>query len=144
MPNKLPSEKCAVVGTVDPDVLTATTHDTDVIDMSLFEEVMFVVMAGTLGSSATFDFDVVSDSASGGSYTNTVKSITQLTDAGSDSDKQVVVNVRAEDLPDGDRYIKGTVTVATASSDGGVVAIGLNPRYGPASDNDLASVDEIV
>ena len=36
------------------------------------------------------------------------------------------------------------MTVAAASSDGAGMILGLNPRYAPASDNDLASVDEIV
>jgi len=36
------------------------------------------------------------------------------------------------------------LTVATATSDVGAVILGLDPRYAPASDFDLASVDEIV
>ncbi len=142
--NQTGTEKFAVVATIDPDVYTAAAYNTDEVDMSLYESVSFIVMAGTLGASATVDFDVTSDSASGGSFATTVASITQLTQAGSDSDKQVVVNVRGQDLTDGQRYLRGELTVGTATSDAGVIAIGHNPKYGPASDNDLASVDEIV
>lgn len=140
----LGSEKFAVLSCIDPDAYTAAAYNGDVIDMSLWDQVTFIVMAGTLGSSATLDFAVKSDSASGGSYATTVKAITQLTDAGTDSDKQVIVNIRAEDLAEGQRYIRGTMTVGVATSDCGTVAIGHGAKYGPASDNDLASVDEIV
>jgi hypothetical protein len=47
------SERLAVVATVDPDVLTAAAHTTDEIDMQKWERVLFIIQAGTLGSSAT-------------------------------------------------------------------------------------------
>ena len=140
----LGSEVGAVLATIDPDAYTASTYLTDEIDMKLWGQVMFVVMVGTMASSSTVDFAVDSADASGGSFDNEVAAITKLTEAGSDSDKQVIVNVKASDLPSGDRFIKGDLTVAAAASDCAVVAIGLDPRDSPASDNDLASVDEIV
>ncbi len=141
--NVLGTEKFAVVGVVDPDALTVATHNSDAVDMSLFESVSVILSVGTLGASATVDMDVKSGPTSG-SFPNTVKSITQLTQAGSDDDKQVVVNVRGEDLTIADRFIRAEVVVGTATSDGAVVILGHNPRFAPASDNDLASVDEIV
>lgn len=146
--NALPSGAVAVLGTVDPDALTAAAHTSDYVDAGKFESLMAVVMAGTLGSSATFDAKLVqaTDSSGTGSKDITGKSITQLTQAGSDSDKQAIINCRAEELDlDNDfRYVAVTVTVATATSDGAAVLLGLNPRYLPASDNDLSTVDEIV
>jgi hypothetical protein len=70
--------------------------------------------------------------------------ITQLTDAGTDSDKQAVVVVKQPDLTVGYRYIRATMTVGTATSDSGALGLGMYPTFGPASDYDLASVDEIV
>jgi len=141
--NMLGTEKFAVVATVDPDALTAAQHNSDGVDMKLFESLSVILSVGTLGASATVDMDVTSGSDNV-TFGNTVKSITQLTQAGTDSDKQVVVNVRAEDLTEGDSFVRAEVTVAVATSDGAVVILGHNPRYAPASDNDLASVDEIV
>lgn len=142
------NEKFALVGTVDPDVLTATDHDTDVIDMSKFDRVVFIIAMGTLGSSATVDFSVFADAASGGSYATELEdyAITQMTQAGTDeSDRQVIVEVEALPvLEAGKRYIKGRLTVGTASCDGAVIALGFNSQYQPSNMYDLASVAEIV
>lgn len=145
----LPSEKAAIVATIDPDVLTAAAHSSDYVDMSEFESLMCVVMAGTLGSSATFDCKLqqATDGSGTGLKDITGKSITQLTQASpDDSDKQAIINLRGEelDVSNGFRYVKAVLTVATASCDGGAVLIGFGPRNGPASDDDLASVAEIV
>jgi len=138
----------AIVATVDPDAYATGAQNSDTIDMQDFEQVMFVVTAGTLGSSATIDFKATqgNSSAMGSEKDITGKAITQLTDAGTDSDKQasVVVNQSDLDVAGGFRWIRGVMTVGTATSDAGVVALGLYPTYGPASDYDLASVDEIV
>lgn len=141
------SERVGVVATVDPDAYGTGDQTTDVIDMKNVNRVMFVVMAGTLGTSATLDFLVKGDTASNGSFTTTItgKSITQLTEAGTDSDKQAIVEVTAEEVKaQGFRYIRGTLTIGAAASDAGVIAIASGLAYEPASDYDLASVDEIV
>lgn len=138
----------AVVECTDPDAYTTGDTTGDIIDMMKFEQVMFVVMAGTLGSSATVDFQVYqgNTNALGSPKVITGAAITQLTDASTDSDKQAIVVVKQADLDvaNGFRWIRGTLTVGTATSDAGVIALGFYPTYGPASDYDLTSVDEIV
>ena len=139
------SEQLAIVATIDPDAYAASTVLTDAIDMSKFRRVMFIVMAGTLGASATLDFKVTECATSGGTYSDlSGKSITQLTQAGSDDDKQVIVEVAAEEMGSGKRYLKGSLTIGTATSDAGVIALADVGRYKPESGSDLASVDEIV
>lgn len=141
-------ERLAVVACIDPDAYTTGAQTSDWVDMSEFERVVFIVQAGALGSSATIDFKVqeATSAAGAGAQDISGKSITQLTDAGTDSDKQALVEVRADelDLADGYTHVAGILTVGTATSDAGVVAIGLDPRYHPASDYDLSSVDELV
>lgn len=145
MINALPSECQAVVATIDPDVYTAAEYLSDAIDMNDFESIQAIVMAGTLGSSATLDAKLTASATSGGSYADiTGKAITQLTQAGSDDDKQAIINLRAEELTEGLRFVKLSMTVGTATSDAGAIVLGANARNNPASDNDLASVDEIV
>lgn len=141
------SEALAVVSCIDPDAYTTGATNGDEIDMAVHARVIFIVMAGTLGSSATLDFAVYGDTTSGGSFATAItgKSITQLTEAGTDADKQAIVEVTAEEVAaQGLRYIRGTMTVGTATSDAGVVALADHSRYSPASEYDLASVDEIV
>ena len=147
MYNQRLSEALAIVDCIDPDVYTTGDYTGDVVDMQLHRRVMFIVMAGTLGSSAKIDFLVygstASNMASPGALTG--KAITQLTQASTDSDKQAVVEVTAEEvIAQGYRYIRGTMTVTTATSDAGVLTLADFSRYSPASEYDLSSVDEIV
>ena len=148
--NPLPSEKVAILGTIDPDVTVASTVVSDYGSMADFESIMFVLTVGTLGASATIDAVVQQATDSGGTGAKnltTSKAITQMTQAGTDqSDTQVVINVRAEDLDMANSFdhVAISVTVGTATSDIGAVVLGLNPRYAPASDNDITSVGEIV
>ncbi len=139
------SEQLAVVACIDPDAYGTGAQSSDAIDMRYHRRVIFIVQVGTLGTNATVDFKVQECATSGGSYSDlSGKSITQLTDAGTDDDKQAIVEVAAEEMGAGMRYLKGVLTIGTAASDAGVIALADCTRYHPASDYDLASVDEIV
>ena len=146
--NKLPSEVAAIGGVIDPDVTAASTVTSDWMSMAEFESAMAIILAGTLGSSATLDakLEQASDSGGTGAKDITGKAITALTQAGTDSDKQAIINCRAEelDIANDFNHVRLSMTVAVATSDIGGILLGFNGRYGPASDNDLASVDEIV
>lgn len=148
MKHLLPSERAAVVGVIDPDANTAATYTTAWIAMADFQSIMAVVMAGTLGTSATLDAKLqqASDSSGTGAKDITGGAITQLTQAGTDSDKQAVIQCNAEDLDLANDFshVRLSMTVATATSDCGAIVLGFDARYGPARDGDLASVDEIV
>lgn len=148
MANRL-SEELAVVCCIDPDAYTTGAVTGDWIDMKYHDRVMFIVMAGDLGTSATVDFAVQQASDSGGTGAKalaTAKAITQLTDAGTDSNKQAVVEVHATDLDvaGGFTFVSGVLTVGAATSDAGVVGLASRSSYSVAADYDLASVDEIV
>lgn len=140
------SEKLAVVACIDPDAYATGAQTSDWVDMSKFRRVLFVVLAGTLGSSATLDAKLqeATDGSGTGAQDLSGKAITQLTQAGTDSDKQALIEVEASNLSAGFTHVACVMTVGTAASDCGVVALAGVPRYHPASDNDLASVDEIV
>lgn len=147
--NALASEQTAILGTIDPDVTVASTVLSDYVDASEFANFAAVIMAGTLGASATVDAKLVQ--ATDGSGTDvkdiTGKAITQLTQASpDDSDKQAIINLKPEelDLANSFTHFALSLTVAVATSDVGAIVLGLDPRHGPASDNDLASVAEIV
>lgn len=147
-PNNLPSERAAIVGVIDPDVTTAGAVSTGWVSAKDFLNFMAIVFAGTLGSSATLDAKIeqATDSSGTGAKDITGKAITQLTQAGTDSDKQAIINVKQADLDIANSFthLRLTVTVATASSDAGAVLLGFDPTYGSASDYDAATVDEIV
>lgn len=143
-----PSERVAVVATIDPASLTANTYVSDWVDMSKFESVLAVLSIGAMTTNGTVDAKLrqAKDSSGGSAKDITGKAITQLTEAGEDDNKQVELQVRSDelDVAGGFSYVALSVTTATAASLGSAVLLGFHPSYGPASDNDLASVDEIV
>ncbi len=145
-PNALPSERVAVLATIDPDVYTAAAYTTDWVDLTKYKSAMAIVMAGTLGSSATLNgkLQEATDSSGTGNVDLSGKAITALTQGGTDSDKQAIINVRSDELSAGFTHIALVMTVGTATSDCGAIVLGLDPRHAPANENDLASVDEIV
>ncbi len=94
------SQALAIVDCIDPDAYTTGTQGGDVIDMSKHARVMFIVMAGDLGSSAKIDFKVNGSAAAAMTAPALItgKQITQLTQAGTDSNKQAIVEVTAEEV----------------------------------------------
>lgn len=145
--NLLPSEQSAIVGVIDPDAYGAGTELSDAVDMAQFEAVLAIVTVGEMAATSTVNAKITQATTAGGTYKDiTGKAITALTAAGSDDDKQALINVRAEDLDvaNGYRYIKLDVTTAVAASDSAGVVVGFNGKTQPASNYDLASVDEIV
>ena len=142
------SSEVGILGAIDPDAYAAGTVTTGWISAAQFQRFMAVVMAGTLGSSATLDAKIeqASDSSGTGAKDLTGAAITQLTQAGSDSDKQAVIAFGSDDLDlaNGFTHFRLSMTVATATSDCGGLVIGSDVRYGPAVDQDAATVDEIV
>lgn len=140
-----PSEKVAVVATVDPDANATGAFNTDWIAIKDFQQAMFVVMVGTIAGGGTVDFKVQEADDSTGGNAATLASgtlnITQLTTA--DNDEQIIVNVDSEMLSNTFTHVRGVLQITTAAADSAVLGLGLLPRYGPANANDLASVGEI-
>lgn len=144
----LPSELAAVVANIDPDAQTAGAKTSGWVDASEFMAFMAIFQAGTLGSSATLDgkIEQATDSSGTSAKDVTGAAITQLTQAGTDSDKQAVINLRTEnlDVDGGFTHIRLSMTIGVATSDAAAILLGFGPRHGPASDHDAATVDEIV
>lgn len=141
-------ERLAVIGVIDPDAYGTGGQDTSVVDMQYWRRVRFVVMAGDIVASGTVDFAVKGDTESNGSFATTItgKTITQLTQAGTDSNKQAVVEVTAEEvMAQGLRYLRGTLTLAAAGADAAVLVEGEPAHYTrDVTGHDLTAVDELV
>lgn len=145
-PNILPSNEAVLAGVIDPDLNAAGTLTTGWISMATFQAIQAIILAGALGTSATLDakLEQATDSSGTGAKDVTGKAITQLTDAGSDSDKQAIINCRADelDIANGFNHVRLSMTVAVASSDSAALVLGHYARYQPAAD--IATVDEVV
>ena len=80
--------------------------------------------------------------AFGGQYPITMTAL-----GGSDDNKQVVFNLKSEELTVNSGYTHAALSVTVANGTTnilGAVALAMRPRFGPANDDDLASVAEIV
>lgn len=142
----LPSEKVALVATIDPDAYSAGTQTSDWVLTENFHEFLAVVYAGIIVASGKIDAVLrqASSSTGGSNKAITGKSITQLTTG--DNDKQAIINLRTDelDVDGGFKWIALRMTFTTAGADAGGTIYALEPRFGPANANDLASVDEII
>jgi hypothetical protein len=142
-----PSDRAAVVGTIDPDAVAVGTVTSDWVDMSQYNELMAVVMAGVLGAAATLNAKIeqATDGAGTGVKDVAGAAISQLVKA-TDDGKQAVINLWAEDLDVDNAYTHArlSMTVGGATSDAGAILLGMSKRHGKAASGDLASVAEIV
>jgi len=137
-----PSERVAIVGAISPVNGNNTTTLTDAVDMSKWQEAMFILQSGVIDQ--VVDFKLTSSTASGGTYQDIPsKSITQW--AATKDNKQAIINLKSEEMIAGDRYVKGSVTVGNGTSSLiSAVCLGMKPRFAPANDDDLAGVDQII
>lgn len=147
-PNLKASELAAVVETIDPVSQGVGSVSSGWIDASKFHAYMAVIVAGVLGAAATLDgkIEQATDAAGTGAKDVTGKAMAQFTKAGADDNKQAVINLRPADLDldNGFDHFRVTLTVGAAASLVSAVVLGLTPRDGLASANDVSTVDEIV
>lgn len=146
--NAKPSEVAGIAGIIDPDAYAAGTYTTGWVNMSRWMALMAIVTAGDLGASATLNAKLqqASDSSGTGAKDIAGKAITALTQAGTDDNKQAIINLRGEemDVDNGFNHVRLSMTVATATSDAGALLLGMFPVRGPATDVDATTVDEVV
>lgn len=147
MPTKF-SEEVAVLARISPVSQGVGTVTTGYGNFGLFKQGGGVLKVGVLGASATVDAKLQQAQDSGGTGVKDITgtSIVQLTKAGSDDNKEVVINLNAAelDVANGFEFVRGSVTVGVAASLIDFTLFGKEFRFGPASDNDAATVDEIV
>uniref|UniRef100_C5CJP8 Uncharacterized protein n=1 Tax=Variovorax paradoxus (strain S110) TaxID=543728 RepID=C5CJP8_VARPS len=144
--NSLPSERLAVAAVVAPGARAAGAGNSGWVDTALYSRLMGVISTGTLGASATVDakWQSATDSSGTGAADIAAGQPTQIVKATGDN-KQVVMNLDVNRLPDRTkRFVRLVLTVGTATSDAGAIVFGVDPRHGPASDNDATTVAQVV
>ena len=157
-PNAKASEMLTILATLDPASQAAGTATTGWISVANHHGLMASVQSGALGASATLDakFQQALDSSGTGAKDitgkditgkdNTNKAITQLTQAASGSNRQVLINLKPEELDtvNGFGFVRLSLTVGVAPSLTSAQLIGVNPRYAPADSLNQAAVAQIV
>jgi hypothetical protein len=123
-------------------------QNTSFIDMSLYHRIVVVLSCGDIGTSVDLDIEIATDTSA--SNLLTLKSITQLTQAGGDDNSDAAVEIQAEELsvPTGAaaanrgkyRYLRVEIT-PSGSCLLGCMVFGVVSRYNPA---DVTNWDEVL
>lgn len=136
-----PSERICVAGTIDPQTVANSEVFTDVVDMLKFNEACFIALLGNMANE-TITFTIYeSANADGSSGTAISGKTTALSASASANDNtQIQANLKAEEITPTKRYVRaGLVTGNSTGGPAAVLALGLNPKFGPASDDDLST-----
>lgn len=111
------------------------------VDMQKFRRALFILDVGAFGASATVDMKLVeSNSSNMASPTDVAGSnvaITQLV-AGGGNNRLATLEIRADQVTK--RYVGVTVTVGTAATLLGVIALGGEAVHKPGKAADIAAV----
>lgn len=144
----LATEAFGILDVKDPISQAAATVTTAWIPAADYANYAAVICAGVLGASATLDakLEQATNGSGAGAKDVTGKAITQLTKAGSDDNKQAIINLKPSelDVQNGFTHFRLSITVGTAASLIAAMVLGFGKRYGTGSSGDDASVDEIV
>lgn len=141
-------ELISVVAALNPISQSAGTTVSSYIKADKFNAYLAVFQVGTLATNNTTDFSLVqaTDASGTGVKAITGKAATQLTQAGTDSDKQVIISLLPHelDLANSFQYVALKSVTATAAGLVSGVLLGVGAKRTPASLSDATTVDEIV
>ena len=103
---------------------------------------MFILTVGN--TDATVDFKLQESAATSSGYTDiSGKAITTF--SATDDNKQAIINLDASEMGSLKRYVRGVITAGSGTvCVVAMLALGFSPRFRPATDEDLASVAQVV
>jgi hypothetical protein len=143
--NALPTERLAILGSIDPDFYPVGTYQTGFIALKDHGRFCCIVQAGELDIGATIDAKLVAYIPSVSATNITGAVITQITQADGGSDKQAVINLSVDALAGApETHLRLVITVGGTQSDVSAIVLGFDPRHAPADDNDASTVNSIT
>lgn len=137
------SEMAALVSCIDAQKIAAAGSVTgDVIDASLYDSILFIASIGTVSSCSGDVTLTIYEGTASGTVTTTVGTTKHESSSTGDNDVQLIFDLDCEDLSGPNyRYVKPRLTYAGGTGVWvSMVALGMKPRFHPASDGDLSSV----
>ena len=108
------------------------------IDMSVIRRLIAYLDIGTLGASANVQFWFEASANANMNVVTNMGTTTMLTS--SNSNRVSSLEVRADQLPAGTRYVRGKLLVNTAASNVGCIILGGESGYKPANQYDTTNV----
>jgi hypothetical protein len=145
--NLKPSQRSSLVGVIAP-LSAGAVQASAWIDATTFHNFLATVGLGVLGAAATVDAKLqqATDAAGTGAKDVAGKAVTQFTKANADDGKTALINLKQEDLDfaNGFKFFRLSITPAVAASLIYGEVRGFDPRYGLATDGDLATVTQVI
>ena len=130
---KFPEVYCPLAK-IDPASYNSE-QNTSRVNVGNYHRFGVLLSVGAMAGGATLDMDIEQHNAATGGTTKNItgKSITQLTQAGSDNNSLVWVEVQCEelDVDGGFHWVSVELTPASAATICGVILFGAIPRYPP-------------
>jgi hypothetical protein len=143
MNSSQPSERIAICGVANPQTMNNNSFPTGPVDLSKFHEALFLLIVGDIPTSGTLDAKLQeSDVANFASGVTDIPGKTMMQLVATDDNKQVVFNLKAEECSK--RYARLLITASPHNNIACAVALGIKPRHAPATDDDAATVAQIV
>lgn len=145
--NLKPSQRSSLVAVIAP-ISASAVQNSGWFDVTNFHNFLATIQLGVLGASATVDAKLQQATSSGGAGAKDVtgKAITQFTKVATDDGKTALINLKHEDLDiaNGFKWVQLSITPAVAACLIGGAVCGFDPRYGFATDSDLATVSQVI
>ena len=133
---ELDTERMELLAVIHPD-LHQGTYYSPWISMAGRHKAIAVLLVGDMGQACTIDLELqeATDVLGTGAAAIAGKAITQLTQAGGDSDDSCAINLRTEEMNAGANYafIRARLDVLVASANVCVAIEGNVPRYAPVT-----------
>jgi hypothetical protein len=137
--NETLQQLTGVIGVVSPASTGAGATTIGPFAIATFLEMQAILIVGVMSAGSTVDLKAQGAPAVGGAYTDLAsKAITQMTQAGGDSNKQSTVSVSKLEIPSTVTHVKFILTVGTAASILGLTVVG---RKSHTDDTDIGTLD---
>jgi hypothetical protein len=147
-PNAKASEQLSILATLDPGNQAVGVATTGWVPLNTHHGLLALVQTGALATGATVDAKLqqAQDASGTGAKDVAGKAIAQLTQASNGANRQVLINLRPEELDvnNGFAFVRLVVTVAAAAANTSAQLLGVNPRLASAETANQAAVAQIV
>lgn len=115
---------------------SAAAHATSYVCVKDYHRIWVVLDVGTMSQGSTIDLAIqqaTDTSGTGVKALSPAKAITQLTQAGGDSDSLVCIEIQTEELDVSNNFdcIRAVLTVGSAASQASLIVYGVEPRFMP-------------
>jgi hypothetical protein len=137
------SEAVQLLAAIDPENGATPSLASAWVSARDFDRFLGVLLVGAMTTNSEVTAVIEEATSAAGAGGQAVATSGTLTEAGSDDDSQILVNLRADQITDGFTHIRLVAEIETAASFTAGALFGLNARYG-GEENHANTVESVV